>query len=747
MNRAYVRFMRLAGATLFGLLVACLVGCLEGPYEEAAPEVPAVLVVDALARESLAARSIAVTGRVVLPDATPVPGADVAVGEVRATTDADGRFALEAPRRNAWLTITGAGLRTTRLGAWLARPVSEVAIALGALTVTRDDGSVRFAFAGDTSFARRFLDPFELTDRYSFPPDDPSALVRVSDPGPGSLDAVSRIAPLFAASDFPVLNFESVLTLEPATPHPTKPYCYFTLPASLVALESLGVTFVSIGNNHVYDYLERGLMDTRATLDAAGIGYSGAGRTPDEAFIPWRTEIGGLPFSFVGASSVSGEVHAIRYNASDTQGGAADLNDSDRVRAVIEGERALGRLPIAQLHTGVEYTVEPTDYTRTRLDLAAESGALIVIGHHPHVAQGFSVHAGVLQVHSLGNFTFDQDRHETMLGLVVLADLDSTRERHVVAYPIYLEDYRPRLAVGPIADAVLRRIAQYSDPSVSFALEAGRLLVARTEEATFAPAERSVTVEARMGAEGVGVVDLRDVLAPGESVARLDAAPGASSVRRGSDILVYGTFEDDDVDEDVGEASRYDVTSIYSEPCLRHARRGLQGLCMVRAAGSRDPAVVAFRNRVRVPGDSLQTPNRDLSFVGWVRGEGAGASAVRARYYASEGDAEFGGERIATLPAGTFDWTMVSAPLRVPPDVTTGDDPMANPRALRFFLEHEPPARGEGVLGWDDLAVVAWESELSVGESLRAPNGVGFLQIAGAPGATVTLSLTLRAGR
>jgi hypothetical protein len=121
--------------------------------------------------------------------------------------------------------------------------------------------------------------------------------------------------------------------------------------------------------------------------------------------------------------------------------------------------------------------------------------------------------------------------------------------------------------------------------------------------------------------------------------------------------------------------------------------------------------------------------------------------AVRARYYASEGDAEFGGERIGTLPAGTSEWTMVSAPLRVPPDVTTGDDPMANPRALRFFLEHEPPARGAGVLGWDDLAVVAWELELSVGESLRALNGVGLLQIAGAPGATVTLSLTLRAGR
>jgi hypothetical protein len=364
--------MRLAGATPFGLLVACPVGCLEGPYDEVPPEVAAVLVVD--------------------------------------------------------------------------------------------------------------------------------ALVRVSDPGPGSLDAVSRIAPLIATSDFPTLHFESVPALEPATPDPTKTYRYFTLPASLVALESLGVSCVSIGNHHAYDYLERGLMDTRATLDAAGIGYSGAGRNPEEAFLPWRTEVGGLPLSFIGASSVSGAVYVIRYNASDTQGGAADLSDSDRARAAIEGERALGRLAIVQLHTGVEYTVSPTDYTRNRLDLAAESGAAIVVGHHPHVAQGFSVHAGGLQVHSLGNFTFDQDRHETMLELVVLVDLDSTRERHVVAYPIYLEDYRPRLAVGPIADADLRRIAQYSDPSVSSELEAGRVLVARTADAPApSPRTRPMNERSRLG--------------------------------------------------------------------------------------------------------------------------------------------------------------------------------------------------------------------------------------------------------
>jgi hypothetical protein len=51
------------------------------------------------------------------------------------------------------------------------------------------------------------------------------------------------------------------------------------------------------------------------------------------------------------------------------------------------------------------------------------------------------------------------------------------------------------------------------------------------------------------------------------------------------------------------------------------------------------------------------------------------------------------------------------------------------------------------VLGWDDLAIVAWESTLTPGEALRTPNEIGFLQVTGAPGATIPLTLTLRAGR
>ena len=60
---------------------------------------------------------------------------------------------------------------------------------------------------------------------------------------------------------------------------------------------------------------------------------------------------------------------------------------------------------IVSCHWGKNYG-EITKTQQRYGHLAAELGADLVIGHHPHVAQGIEVHGGVPIVYSLGNFTF-----------------------------------------------------------------------------------------------------------------------------------------------------------------------------------------------------------------------------------------------------------------------------------------------------------------------------------------------------
>lgn len=64
---------------------------------------------------------------------------------------------------------------------------------------------------------------------------------------------------------------------------------------------------------------------------------------------------------------------------------------------------------LVALHAGDEYVDYPNDQQREWVQLAADSGATAVIGHHPHVLQPVEWVEGVhnhdmLVVYSLGNF-------------------------------------------------------------------------------------------------------------------------------------------------------------------------------------------------------------------------------------------------------------------------------------------------------------------------------------------------------
>ena len=132
----------------------------------------------------------------------------------------------------------------------VALTVAEVTIPPFSL-IADDANNIRFLFGGDTSFARRFLDPPEVTPANEIPADNPDALILASDPEPGSREVVQYIRPYYQNVDFGVLNFESPVTDDPSTPHLTKSYKYFSLIESLPALTWLGVDYVSLGNNHV----------------------------------------------------------------------------------------------------------------------------------------------------------------------------------------------------------------------------------------------------------------------------------------------------------------------------------------------------------------------------------------------------------------------------------------------------------------------------------------------------------------
>lgn len=374
--------------------------------------------------------------------------------------------------------------------------------------------------------------------------------------------------------------------------------------------------------------------------------------------------------------------------------------------------------------------------------MTVDAGAALVIAHHTHVAQGFEWIDGVAVVHCLGNFAFDQDRAETMQGLLAQVDMTGAEVGAVRAIPIYLEDYRPRLYGGGMASRFLRRIGEFSwgdDVVVAPHGQVGWVLPVADVDVQ----ERMVEHDLEIGEQGWALVDLREVADADESLASVDG-PSELAIRPGRDLLLFGDFEDEDADDDVFEATRWDLSGSSREVCLEGPYRGTSALCSYRQSSNSSDSVTAFRNRIRVWGDADNEPVKDLSLVAAVRGDNAGAVEVVVRYYASAGDGLFGEEAAIEHPGGSFGWTPYAVDLSMPPDDPAVEDPATNPRALRLFVRQAPPAEGDGLAVFDDFAVVSWEEEITLDEpvALATPHGRDFVRVEGPPGTyRVTLGL------
>jgi poly-gamma-glutamate capsule biosynthesis protein CapA/YwtB (metallophosphatase superfamily) len=702
------------------------------------------------AQKRLLRSPIKLTGRIVDLNGHPLSGAVARLNGLNAPTDSNGVFTFKSiARTNGLLTISAPGFRNEILAECLSLPTSQRLVTLDNIPLTSATGAVRMLFGGDTMFGRRFLDPENIIPRGQMPPDNTNALIEVSNPLPGSLSAVQYVKPFFHEADFASVNFETPVTDNPATPHPDKAFDFFTLPGSLPALLDLGVDYVSQGNNHVYDYLEQGVMDTLTNLDAAGIPHSGSGLTPTEAYAPYRVDLGGHSYSFLAACAVSGSQHAIDYVADATKGGAADARvDSDFTNA-IQRELDAGRIPIIQIHGGKEYTFQPTAFLQDRIALAAQAGAALVVCHHPHVAQGFGKIGNVVAVHCLGNLVMDQDRIETMLALLVRVDIDGTNVHSIRTTPIYLEDFEPKPVGGRLASVFLRRIGESSRPFGVLHYPYNNQGWVSLSTNDYTVRDRTNVVKLTIPASGVAVLDLRLYGTGDESLIEAHTTTGGSGLsgQMGRDLLEHGDFEDYDTDADHFEVARWDVSSVSRYVSLTKPFHGLACIRSTRSSADATDSVLPLRNRVRVFGDALDQPNKDISVFGYMAGQHAGPVSVIARIGASYGDKEFGDQIVYQHPPGNYKWQPFLADIAMPPEDPTLPPPtnQQQARAVRIFFHHSPPAKGFGTVSYDELAIINWEETFSLdgGGTFAAPHPRDFVRVAGTPG-VYSISLTFR---
>lgn len=703
--------------------------------------------------EDLTATPVGIRGRVAGPRG-PVAQAVVRIGEKLATTDDQGLFWLDAvDRKNELVAIDADGYYSRSAAAMLSVPAGSGLVDLGTISLSpRSDDSLLVLAGGDVSFGRRYLDPEGSQRNDRVPDDNPGALIRPSNARNDTTRLLAELAETFNPYDLVTVSLESVVTGTPPPANPDRQNHLFSLPRSLDALASAGVDHVALGNDKILDFGALGIEQTRAALDDDGTGHSGAGATVSEAVLPWAVEVGGSTAALSSFAAVEGATQANPFAASIAGAGAADLNDNAIAELALRQAAALD-VSIAHAHTGYEFTESPgaASHARERLSFLARSGADLVVGHHPNVAQGFEFVGDSLVAHSLGNLVFDQSRIDGAIGALLETRWQAGSLDGAAVLPVLLDDFVPTRLVGDPADLVLRRLAHASADDIVFAPDFDRATIHRRENAT--AVTRTVTVTPKPDGFGTAVIDLRAVRRPHESVSGIAGADGAT-VSLGRDLLIFGGVEDIDTDADNLEVPYWSLTGNASFACVDERARGTQALCSVRSASHRTASTIGVDTPVRVLGDRLNNPSKDLTLVTHSAGSNRGDVYIDAIWRASVGSREFGSEQVLALPAGTTDYAMSWVDLQMPADdpaiLATPELPFGtklrreNARAVELRIRHLPPNVGTGVAMIDDVAIVSWvDPAVEAIASVSTPNPYDFLRVEGIePGRPVEVTFT-----
>jgi poly-gamma-glutamate synthesis protein (capsule biosynthesis protein) len=256
-------------------------------------------------------------------------------------------------------------------------------------------------------------------------------------------------------------NLEAPLS-ERGAKYTEKKYFLRNNPKTINALSSAGFNIVTLANNHIMDYGPVALSDTINALESVNILYTGAGLNLNEARKPAIiTTFNGVKFAFLSYSTTYPSI----FWADSNRPGVAHGDPSNFIDD-IKNAKAVADHVVVSFHWGVELDHYPLPYHIEYAHQCIESGASIVLGHHPHVLQGLEVYKGGLIAYSLGNFVFGTYSPSCIDSMILAIDCDRSGLIQARVYPVNVNnhevEFQPTQRKGGDAKRVIQNLQNYS---------------------------------------------------------------------------------------------------------------------------------------------------------------------------------------------------------------------------------------------------------------------------------------------
>lgn len=275
----------------------------------------------------------------------------------------------------------------------------------------------------------------------------------------GVLYPFEATLPHLQTSDLAIVNLEAPFTDDGELFD--KKFNFKVPPAYARGLKDAGIDVVTLANNHIMDFGVTGLINTLKALDEFGIKYSGAGLNREAAQQPVVVEAGGKKLAFFGYSMTfptefyaKADSPGTAYPAPEWM--AANISKCDKEVDYV----------VASFHWSAEKLETPKEYQIFMAHLAIDSGADLVLGHHPHVLQGVEIYKNRLIAYSLGNFAFGSYSSYATDSIILKINVTTEGLLYAHCIPINVNnseiEFQPRVFEGARKDSVIVKLKRLS---------------------------------------------------------------------------------------------------------------------------------------------------------------------------------------------------------------------------------------------------------------------------------------------
>ncbi|HSV94721.1 MAG TPA: CapA family protein, partial [Spirochaetia bacterium] len=188
-----------------------------------------------------------------------------------------------------------------------------------------------------------------------------------------------NIASILSEADVSIINLESPFITGCRSTDKGMIFC--ADPKSVFGLVFAGIDVATLANNHINNQGQKGIDETISILKNNNIIPIGLGK-------PVFNTVKKTKLAYLGFSDFP------------------QIEDKEIIDQILEATKSAD-LIITSFHWGVEYQKNPTSRQIYLAHLAIDSGADIVVGHHPHWTQTEETYQGKPIFYSLGNLVFD----------------------------------------------------------------------------------------------------------------------------------------------------------------------------------------------------------------------------------------------------------------------------------------------------------------------------------------------------